>query len=423
MSLDIDKRNIWHPYTSMVNPLTTYLIKKANRVHILLENGNSLIDGMSSWWAVIHGYNHPKLNEALKIQIDNFSHVMFGGLTHEPAIELTKRLLTILPESLDKFFYSDSGSVAVEVSMKMALQYFNAIGNKEKKEFITFRSGYFGDTWNAMSVCDPYTGMHKIFNGKLPIQNFINKPVINYNDEWDNSQISEIEKILSKKHSKIAGFILEPIVQGAGGMNFYHPNYLKIIRDLCNKYDILLIFDEIATGFGRTGKIFALEHANVTPDILNIGKAITGGYITFAATVTTKNIAETISNGENKVFMHGPTFMGNALACSVACASFDLLMSYNLKEMIRNIENIIKYHFNYAKEYKNVNDVRVLGAIGVIEMKKNVNIEEIQKLFVEKGIWVRPFGKLIYIMPSFIISNEELAFLCKKVLEVVETLD
>ena len=416
----IDRAHIWHPYTSMLNPLPTFLVKKAKGVNIFLENNTKLIDGMSSWWAVIHGYNNSKLNKAIKKQVNKFSHIMFGGLTHNPAIKLTEKLLKILPKGLDKIFYSDSGSVAVEVSMKMAIQYWQSKGEKEKTEFITFKGGYYGDTWNAMSVCDPKTGMHHIFNGKLPLQNFVEKPNIGFYDKWNNLQIIEIEKKIKEKHNKIAGFILEPIVQGTGGMNFYHPNYLYEIRKLCNKYNILLIFDEIATGFGRTGKLFASEHSNTIPDIMTIGKALTGGYMTFAGTITTKHIAETISLGESNAFMHGPTFMGNPLACAVASASYDLLMKYNLKNKIKNIENIIREEFEILKKYKSVKEVRVLGAIGVIEMKEIVNVEKIQKIFIDKGIWVRPFGKLIYIMPPFIISNKDLNYLCKKVVESVK---
>ncbi len=418
--LEYDKQHIWHPYTSTINPLPCYQVKRANGVYLELANGKKIIDGMSSWWSAIHGYNNKVLNDAAKNQIDNMSHVMFGGITHEPAVNLAKKLIDITPSNLQKVFFSDSGSVAVEVAMKMALQYWHSLKNQSKKEFLSLRKGYHGDTWHAMSVCDPETGMHQIFKGALPKQNFAQSPKCGFYDKYDNNDIKSLKKIIEKKHKKIAAIILEPIVQGAGGMHFYHPQYLVEVKQLCNEYNILLIADEIATGFGRTGKLFACNHANIEPDIMCVGKALTGGYLTLAATLASNKIADIISTGKPGVFMHGPTFMGNPLACSIALANINLLLSYNWEEKIKSIEKQLKDNLSDAKKYDNVADVRVLGAIGVIEMKHNVNMGKIQKEFIDHGIWVRPFGKLVYIMPPYIISPKELKTLTQSLLKVVK---
>ena len=419
--LKFDAKHIWHPYTSATNPLPCFFAESADGVYINMAGGQRVIDGMSSWWSVIHGYNNPYLNQAIKAQCDKMSHVMFGGITHEPAVKLAEKLIEMTPKDLQHVFFCDSGSVSVEVAMKMALQYYHAKGKSNKCKFATIRSGYHGDTWNAMSVCDPVTGMHSIFANRLPIQFFADMPQIPFDGEWDPQDVKSAENIITEHHNEIAAFIMEPIVQGAGGMRFYHAEHLKKIRQLCTQYDILLIADEIATGFGRTGSLFACEKANVIPDIMCVGKALTGGYVTLAATLATSHVAEVISSANPYVFMHGPTFMGNPLACAVANASLELIVSTNVLSKVSHIESQLKKELNEARNIESVKDVRVLGAIGVIEMKENVDLSKIQPLFVENGVWLRPFGKLVYIMPPYVITNNELTTLTNGMLNALKT--
>ncbi|MBY3786917.1 adenosylmethionine--8-amino-7-oxononanoate transaminase [Photobacterium carnosum] len=418
IDIAFDHRHIWHPYTSTITPLPCYPVTSANGVYLTLEDGTQLIDGMSSWWSAIHGYSHPQLTAAAKAQLDKMSHVMFGGITHQPAVELCKKLVAITPKGLDTVFLADSGSVAVEVALKMALQYWHAKGESRAK-FLTLRHGYHGDTFAAMSVTDPDNSMHSLYKGFVPEHIFADSPQCGFWDEWNEDDISDFANKLAQHHQQIAAVILEPIVQGAGGMRLYHPTYLRRVRKLCDNYGVLLIADEIAVGFGRTGKLFACEHANISPDIMCVGKALTGGYMTLSATITHKKIADTICSGDAGCFMHGPTFMGNPLACAVANANLEILEQNLWQQQVSDIEKQLACELPAIAALQKVKQVRWLGAIGVVELHQPVNMAQIQQAFVNAGVWIRPFGRLIYIMPPYIITPTQLSCLTQAIYKIL----
>ncbi|AJR08204.1 adenosylmethionine--8-amino-7-oxononanoate transaminase [Photobacterium gaetbulicola] len=415
VDLEFDQQHVWHPYTSTLNPLPCYPVVSANGVYLQLEDGREIIDGMSSWWSTIHGYNHPALTEAAKAQLDKMSHVMFGGITHQPAVELCRKLVAITPPPLQHVFLADSGSVAVEVALKMALQYWHARGEPRAK-FLTVKHGYHGDTFAAMSVTDPDNSMHSLYKGFLPEHIFAQSPEGGFFEPWQESDIDDFRHQLEQQHRNVAAVIIEPIVQGAGGMRIYHPTFLKRVRQLCDEYGILLIADEIATGFGRTGKLFACEHAGISPDIMCVGKALTGGYMTLSATLTSSHVANTVCGGEAGCFMHGPTFMGNPLACAVANASLDILAQGHWQHQVKAIEKQLAESLPEIEVLDKVKAVRWLGAIGVVELHEPVEMASIQETFVDSGVWIRPFGTLVYIMPPFIINQQQLSQLTSAIM-------
>lgn len=417
--LEYDREHILHPYAPSNPSQDMTFVKSAQGVYLELEDGRKIIDAMSSWWSVIHGYNVESLNNAAIEQIKKVSHVMFGGITHEPAIKLAKKLIEITDKPLDRVFFSDSGSVAVEVALKMAFQYWSSQGNIHKTKVLAFSKGYHGDTLGAMSVCDPVTGMHTAFEGVLHKNIFAQSPQCSYDEQWNEKYIHDFSSKLEQNHEAIAAVIIEPIVQGAGGMNIYSPIFLKSVRALCDKYNVLLILDEIATGFGRTGKLFAYEHAAISPDILCVGKALTGGYMSLAATLTTQKVMSGVESNDN-VLMHGPTFMANPLACSVANASLDLLSNTPWQQRVLAIEAQLKKELAACNDLPVVKEIRVLGAIGVVALNRDVDLAWMTKKFIDKGIWIRPFMNLVYIMPPYIISSSELTQITQAIYEVLE---
>lgn len=423
-TLKFDAEHIWHPYSSAANPSCIHEVVSAKGVRLTLKDGREIIDGMASWWSTIHGYNHPRLNQAAKEQIDQMSHVMFGGLTHQPAIDLAKQLIDMTADPIQHVFFADSGSISVEVAIKMAIQYFFAQGRQSKQRLLTIRGGYHGDTFGAMAVCDPVNGMHTMFEQVLPKHLFAPMPTCEKDEDWHDSDIAEFRALIENNHQELAAVILEPLVQGAGGMRFYCPEYLRQVRALCDQYDVLLILDEIATAFGRTGTLFAYEQADIVPDILCVGKAITGGYMSLAATLCTENVAQGIAADGSGVLMHGPTFMANPLACRVANESLEILLESDWQTQVQNIEKQLLTELQPIEDMDLVKQVRVKGAIGVIELNKTFDdqMDWLPQFIVEQGVWIRPFRNLVYIMPPYIISKDDLSTVTKAMEKIVEKL-
>lgn len=421
INLDFDRQHIWHPYTSMLTPLPVYPIVRADGCELELEDGRKLIDGTASWWSAVHGYNHPRLNQAISSQLSQMAHVMFGGITHQPAVALCQQLLKMVPANLSKVFLADSGSIAVEVALKMALQYWQGVGQTQKTRLVSLRKGYHGDTFAAMAVCDPHDSMHSMFSQLLPQHYFLPAPQSAFAGPFDDNDLMPLRDLLHQSANDIAAIILEPIVQGYGGMRFYHPDYLRGVRELCDQYQVLLIADEIATGFGRSGKLFACEHAAINPDILCLGKALSGGYLTLAATLCSDEIARGISLSAAGGLMHGPTFMANPLACAVALESISIIAEGHWQQQVAAIERQLSAELAPCAKLAAVKQVRVLGAIGVLEMQQKVDVAKLQAQFVERGVWIRPFNNLIYIMPPFSISSAQLSRLCWSMYEVASS--
>lgn len=417
--MQFDLKHIWHPYTSMVDPLPVYEVESAQGVRIQLTDGTDLIDGMSSWWCAIHGYNHQRLNAVAIEQLKKMAHVMFGGITHQPAIKLAQKLTEVTPRSMEYVFFADSGSVSVEVAIKMAIQYWSAQERPEKNKLLTIKGGYHGDTFAAMSVCDPITGMHERFRPILAQQHFLPRPMTRFDQKLELSDRDSLTQAFDQLSDSIAALILEPVVQGAGGMWFYSPEYLVLARELCDHHDVLLIFDEIATGFGRTGKLFAAEHAGVDPDIMALGKALTGGYLTLAATLTNVRVAHGLSD-DGGVLMHGPTFMANPLACSVALESIFMLLEKDWQRDVVRIQEQLESEILPLASHDRVHDARVLGSIGVVQTKEPVNVAAMQRFFVDRGVWIRPFNDLIYLMPPYVIGSDDLTHLTCAVRDVLD---
>ncbi|ROQ63138.1 adenosylmethionine-8-amino-7-oxononanoate aminotransferase [Streptomyces sp. 840.1] len=416
---DLDRAHVWHPYGPMPGRQEPLVVESASGVRLRLaepaHGQRELVDGMSSWWSAVHGYNHPVLNEAARGQLDRMSHVMFGGLTHEPAVRLAARLVEITPEPLRHVFLADSGSVSVEVAVKMCLQYWRSAGRPAKQRLLTWRGGYHGDTWQPMSVCDPEGGMHELWSGALPRQVFADEPPAGFDAEPDAAYVTHLRELIAHHADELAAVIVEPVVQGAGGMRFHSPGYLRVLREACDANGVLLVFDEIATGFGRTGKLFAAGHAGVSPDVMCVGKALTGGYLTMAATLCTSEVAEGISRGEVPVLAHGPTFMGNPLASAVACASIELLLGQDWEQEVKRIEAGLRDGLAAAAELPGVRDVRVLGAIGVVQLDHEVDMAAATRAAVREGVWLRPFRDLVYTMPPYVTGDDDVARICRAV--------